>query len=279
MKIFQNILKKTKASKLWFSMVVVFMVIFNTSFVEARSLMKGEEYKETKGEFIIRVVSSVEVEIEKVNKGDGFGGHISLGQYTIDGDRVRIVFGGIAGAMVAYYKITPDGLIEEKGGRVFYSKDGLATKEKMVKSEKNRNAAAVIAARFTFIGSEVTDKKTGLIWRRCAVGMVYRGSICTGTASEFNHKEALQHAAAQARSTGKSWRVPEKDELASIIDISHYSPAIDPIAFAASPSHMFWSAASPNNQGWVAIFGDGSVVNGVLNTDWGGFVRLVRSGQ
>lgn len=266
---------KLKASKLWFSMAVVLIAILNVSPVEARSLKKGDEFKgSSEGILTIRVFSSDEVELDTEKK------ETLLGKYTIDGERVRIVI--TAFGMVLNYKITPEGLVEEKTGRVFYSKDGLATKERMVKSEKNRKAAAVIAARFAFIGGEVTDKKTGLIWRRCAEGMVYRGGICTGTASEFNHKEALQHAAAQASSTGKSWRVPEKDELASIIEISRYRPSIDPAAFAASPSHFFWSAASPTGaavSGWVTVFSDGSVVNGELSTDWGGFVRLVRAGQ
>ena len=120
--------KKTKASKLWFSMAVVFVVILNVSFVEAKSLKKGEEFKEKSGHGAIRVVSSDEVEIER-------GSTIFLGKYTIDGERVRIVVN--AGAtMVQYYKITPDGLVEEKDGTIYYSKAYIAAeKEKMISAE------------------------------------------------------------------------------------------------------------------------------------------------
>lgn len=163
MKIIQTVLQKTKASELWLLMVV-FIAMHNVTSAEAKSLKKGEVFVScdccfSKGFCIkgdkgtISVVSSDEVEI------DGGGRNILLGNYTIDGERVRVVTSALGTAMVTYFKITQDGLIEEKGGRVFYSKDGLQAKEKIVKSEKNRRATAVIAARFTFIGSEVTDKK------------------------------------------------------------------------------------------------------------------------
>lgn len=47
-------------------------------------------------------------------------------------------------------------------------------------------------------GTEVTDTKTGLIWRRCPEGMTWSGTACTGTVTLFTHEGALQRAAAQA---------------------------------------------------------------------------------
>ncbi|HHT9147264.1 MAG TPA: hypothetical protein ACFYD4_16550, partial [Candidatus Wunengus sp. YC61] len=119
--------KKIKASKLWLSMVVVFAVILNVSYVEAKSLNKGEEFKEKDGD-VIRVVSSDEVEYTQ-------GGKIFLGKYSIDGERVRIV---VMGTMVRYYKIIPDGLVDEKLRITYYSSAGVAEK---------RNRAVLEAAK------------------------------------------------------------------------------------------------------------------------------------
>ncbi len=83
-------------------------------------------------------------------------------------------------------------------------------------------------------GSEVTDKKTGLIWRRCAEGMVYSGGTCSGTAQEFDYEQALQHAQSEASRSGKAWRIPERDELVGLVDKKH-NPTINPKAFPAQP--------------------------------------------
>lgn len=256
MKIIQNILQKTKASKLWFAMMVAFIAILSASAVEAKSLKTGEEFKEKNGG-AIRIISSDEVEIERAN-----GNGILLGKYTVDGERVRVVYGMFGASVVEYYKITPDGLVEEKGGKVFYSKTGLT------------------ATRFSFNGGEVTDKRTGLIWRRCAEGMVYRGGTCKGTASTFTHEQALQHAKSEASRVGKAWRVPEKDELTSIMDKSYSNPMIDPTAFPATPVEAFWSASpyvGDSGNAWFVKFGDGYAAYD--NRGYDSYVRLVRAGQ
>jgi hypothetical protein len=93
-------------------------------------------------------------------------------------------------------------------------------------------------------GTEVTDQKTGLTWRRCAEGMVLSGGTCTGTASTFTYKAALQQATSQASSTGVAWRLPNIRELVSIVDKTRSNPAIDSTAFPSTPSSWFWSAST-----------------------------------
>ncbi len=88
-------------------------------------------------------------------------------------------------------------------------------------------------------GSEVTDQKTGLIWRRCAEGMNWDGATCAGTAATFPHEAALQRATAQV--TNAIWRLPNIKELFSIVDESRSIPAIDLAIFPATPSNQFWS--------------------------------------
>ena len=131
-------------------------------------------------------------------------------------------------------------------------------------------------------GTEVTDGRTGLVWRRCAEGMVASGGTCTGTASTFTHEQALTRARDQATSTSTSvaWRLPNVKELASIADRSKSNPAIDTVAFPATPSNWFWSS-SPYvgyaGDAWGVNFGYGFVGDSYrVNTLP---VRLVRAGQ
>ena len=60
--------------------------------------------------------------------------------------------------------------------------------------------------------------------------MVYKGGTCTGTGTKFTYDDALRHAKSETRRTGIAWRVPDKYELASIVDKSR-NPPIDTTVF------------------------------------------------
>lgn len=143
----------------------------------------------------------------------------------------------------------------------------------------------VNAAPFTISadGQEVTDAKTGLIWRRCAEGMTASGDNCVGFATTFNvvHEVALTLATSQANRTGMAWRLPNLKELSSIADKSRRNPAIDPVAFPATPAMYFWSSSpyvGSTIYAWVVSFYDGTV-NGNERGSNAPYVRLVRGGQ
>ena len=129
-------------------------------------------------------------------------------------------------------------------------------------------------------GTEVTDQKTGLIWKRCSEGQSWNGSYCIGTPGMFTHEGALQQAAVQATSTGVAWRLPNVKELSSIIDRSHAEPAINSQVFPGTPMAGFWSSTPVAGDPAIAWGGDfltGMVGMGVRS--WVVYVRLVRSGQ
>jgi len=142
-------------------------------------------------------------------------------------------------------------------------------------------AAAAWAGRFSISadGQEVTDGLTNLVWRRCAEGMSWNGSTCTGyDATAFTHEAALQRAAAEAAGSGKAWRLPNIKELSSLVDWTR-TPGFDPTAFPATPANPCWSA-TPNfgdtSYVWVIEFNTNEVYReyrGVPRT-----VRLVRAG-
>lgn len=129
-------------------------------------------------------------------------------------------------------------------------------------------------------GQEVTDSRTGLIWRRCAEGMTASGGTCNGTAGTFTHEAALQRATAQVASSGVAWRLPNVKELSSIADKSRLNPAIDTTAFPATPSGVFWSSSpyvGNSDIAWGVHFGDGYVSYNFRSYYF--LVRLVRAGQ
>lgn len=145
---------------------------------------------------------------------------------------------------------------------------------------------AAFAQPFTFLsasdGSEVTDTKSGLIWRRCAEGMTWSGVTCTGTASTYTYDAALQQATNQTGSVG--WRLPNIKELSSIVDRSLTTPAIDRTAFPATPSSLFWSSTpdvSTPSKAEVTDFNTGSsggTISSRNDPGYPNYVRLVRGG-
>ena len=129
-------------------------------------------------------------------------------------------------------------------------------------------------------GQEVTDTKTGLIWRRCAEGMTFRSNTCAGSYQRYSHEAALKRATREATRTGLDWRLPNVKELSSLVDRSRSGPAIDAKAFPATPSEWFWSS-SPYvgyaDSAWYVSFSNGDVYANyrILDND---AVRLVRGG-
>ena len=126
----------------------------------------------------------------------------------------------------------------------------------------------------------VTDPTTGLIWMRCALGQVWDGMTCTGTASTYTFSRANVLKTTYANQS--DWRVPNIRELQTIVDRSVFNPAINSVAFPGTSPSYFWSAsvdAGYSGKARDVNFYSGSAVR------YDGFksntnqVRLVRAGQ
>ena len=129
-------------------------------------------------------------------------------------------------------------------------------------------------------GQEITDSKTGLVWRRCAEGMAWKVNTCINTAVFVTYPGA-EALAKTAAATGQPWRLPTMKELSSIVAVREAGEAraaIDPVAFPATPVARFWSSsgAGPGYFMYVA-FTEGSVGEGQRGSP--GAVRLVRGGK
>jgi hypothetical protein len=125
----------------------------------------------------------------------------------------------------------------------------------------------------------VTDLATGLIWKQCAEGLS-GGDCATGSPSAFTWQQALQHAADHDFAGSALWRLPNKNELASLVERRCSNPAINTISFPNTPLRWFWSSsphAGYSYGAWYVRFSYGYVGNGDKASQL--YVRLVRGGQ
>lgn len=108
----------------------------------------------------------------------------------------------------------------------------------------------------------VTDSKTGLVWQK---------TYETGK----TWQQALKYCEDLTYAGYSDWRLPDKNELASLVNYEKYNPASD---FPDMPSQHFWSSSTLvhyTNFAWVVYFNYGSESYG-NKTDDDYNVRCVR---
>jgi hypothetical protein len=89
----------------------------------------------------------------------------------------------------------------------------------------------------------VLDKVTGLIWQR-EIPALYEG--CSGknqTAGDSCTWDEAKIYCSQLTLAGRSWRLPSRIELESLIDLTESAPAISRDAFPNTPIDKYWSAS------------------------------------
>ncbi len=134
------------------------------------------------------------------------------------------------------------------------------------------------AADYTDQGNgTVTHIPTGLTWQRCAIGQIWTGTTCSGTANTFTWDAAKLLTSGFA---GQSdWRLPTEEEMLSLPDYTLHSPAIN-VALFPSTAGSFWSASALiGNSSWawnVNSVNGGADYNFKFVTSQ---ARLVRAGR
>jgi hypothetical protein len=100
----------------------------------------------------------------------------------------------------------------------------------------------------------VTDKQTGLIWMRCALGQTWSENGCKGLPQTYSWRSAVATAESTTFAGQSDWRLPEQEELQSLVENRCYSPFINLTAFPNLTDNWFWSSsANPSNIGSAAI--------------------------
>jgi hypothetical protein len=143
---------------------------------------------------------------------------------------------------------------------------------------KETIVATTTDANFTLNSDgTATDNTTGLMWMRCSLGQVWDGKICNGKPASFVWADALKAAAGHEFAGYSEWRLPNKNELESIVEGRCFSPAINISVFPATPAVYYWSSspyAGMAYAAWSIDFGYGTV-NASIKTG-AIHVRLVR---
>ena len=111
----------------------------------------------------------------------------------------------------------------------------------------------------------VTDTETGLMWQQDEAGAM-------------NWESALSYCENLQLAGHDDWRLPNINELQSLVDYSTYHPAIDNYAFPNAISSFYRSSTTGSDStgdAWGVFFNDGGVGYYYKSDSW--YVRAVRS--
>ena len=114
----------------------------------------------------------------------------------------------------------------------------------------------------------VSDASTGLMWQQAE------------TENKMTWEAAMSHCESLSLAGYTDWRLPNQEELRSIVDYTTYNPAIDTDYFPNTVSSYHWSSttyAYNTDNAWLISFGGGYDYPGdKLDPS---YVRAVRGGQ
>lgn len=99
-------------------------------------------------------------------------------------------------------------------------------------------------------------------------------TLCNGERVNFKKAEEAIDA------LGEGWRLPTRQELESILDLSSYDPAVDQDRFPDTKSTWYWTStkcAWDSSAVWIVHFYGGYVLD--YNRGYDACVRAVRVSQ
>jgi len=139
-------------------------------------------------------------------------------------------------------------------------------------------AAAPLLAAPVYVDNgdaTVSDKATILVWQKCSMGQ-NNDATCSGTATTATWTNALAYCNGLTLA-GKTWRLPNVNELESLVDDTKNNPAIiDTTAFPATVATAYWSSStlvSYTTNAWFVNFNDSSAYS--INKAFTYYVRCV----
>lgn len=124
----------------------------------------------------------------------------------------------------------------------------------------------------------VIDKVHKLMWMRCSIGQQIVDGTCSGSATQLKWLDALNKAEQLTFAGFADWRLPNKNELNSIIELSCQMPAINSDIFPATGSISYWTSSPYDDlesHVWTINFYDGTIF--AKDANQGIAARFVRS--
>lgn len=139
-------------------------------------------------------------------------------------------------------------------------------------------------ANFTIASSAsgtVIHNDSGLAWARCLVGQTWNSvdESCEGEAVRLTWQGALQLTNSYDFGEHTDWRLPNLKELASLVERSCVTPAINLDIFPNTLSDSFWTStpntsADKTTEAWSVAFYNGRIDSRDKQQDF--YVRMVR---
>ncbi len=125
----------------------------------------------------------------------------------------------------------------------------------------------------------VLDVVTALVWKQCPQGL--SGAACAvGSASLLTWSGALTAADGENFGGFGDWRLPNRNELRSLVERGCWAPAINTTLFPGTTNASVWSSTTRvalTTHAWAVSFGDGGTeISPKSGTQ---VVRLVRGGE
>ncbi len=108
---------------------------------------------------------------------------------------------------------------------------------------------SIIAERFTQDNSVVIDSKTALEWQS------------KPTTSKYDQKEAIKHCSDLKYGGHGDWRLPNLNELKSLVNYAKYNPAISTTLISIKTDDYYWTSSEYKNnsyRAWIVDFEDGN---------------------
>jgi hypothetical protein len=143
------------------------------------------------------------------------------------------------------------------------------------KSSKSYNGCYVRAVRGGQSNNNFVDNGDGTI-SDTSTGLMWQKAIAPGT---YIWEQALAYCESLTLAGYSDWRLPNRNELQSIVDYSRENPAIDTTFFPGTVTSEYWSSttgAGITSIAWYIYFGYGSV-SSYVKTGYC-YVRAVRGG-
>ena len=125
----------------------------------------------------------------------------------------------------------------------------------------------------------VTDQATGLMWQKCSMGQTWTGAECTEDPESLTWEQALAQAEVLEFADYNDWRLPDINELQTIVDGTEHNPAVDPLFSENTEPIDYWSSTTFSNAAkgaWHVHFEHG-LVNDSDKSVSNYYVRAVRT--
>lgn len=111
----------------------------------------------------------------------------------------------------------------------------------------------------------LVDRSTGLMWMRCSIGQTWvtASNHCTGNSVHAGWEQMIlinNFNSAGGFAGKKDWRLPNINELRSIVEDCRSNPAINTLLFPQTPNTQYWTASSYSGlatHAWTVDFAQG----------------------